>query len=274
MFSEDVTFFVYLGYMSLAWGLVLGAALLVARFIKTWLINALVNFHAMRGDIEDEVEEESEVERRDSVLTTVIMVPEGPWGSSLPPVVHPGLHLHRSRSQPARLVHGTPRLVGGAPRLVIPPPPTVCIPDLPPLYHEVMDSSLPPDYTKLRSQTRSVSSASSSACSEVPPPQYWDLYPSPGGSLVCVQPVCPVSSEQCGSVSSRQGSLTVTTVQCVGDHTSITTVASTTDPPPTTLGHVTSDSGRRRLSQSVDKLDLLASPPGHQDRDTDKRGEK
>ena len=31
MFSEDVTFFVYLGYMSLAWGLIFAAALLVAR---------------------------------------------------------------------------------------------------------------------------------------------------------------------------------------------------------------------------------------------------
>jgi len=42
MFSENVTFFVYIGYMSLAWGLVFAAALLLARFVKTWLINALV----------------------------------------------------------------------------------------------------------------------------------------------------------------------------------------------------------------------------------------
>jgi len=257
MFSEDVTFFVYLGYMSLAWGLVLGAALLVARFIKTWLINALVNFHAMRGDIEDEVEETSEV-------------PEGPWGSSLPPVVHPGLHLHRSRSQPARLVHGTPRLV-------IAPPPIVCIPDPPPHYDEVMDTSLPPDYTKLRCQTRSVSSSSSSACSEVPPPQYWDLYPSPGGSLVCVQPVCHQAGDHhlVTRDTSRQGTgVSVTAgVECgVGDYTSITTVASSTEQP----SHLDqSTTARRRLSQSVDKLDLLASPPGEQSsRDRDKGREK
>ena len=43
MFSEDVTFLVYLGYMSLAWGLVLAGALVVARFIKSWLITALVS---------------------------------------------------------------------------------------------------------------------------------------------------------------------------------------------------------------------------------------
>jgi len=270
MFSEDVTFFVYLGYMSLAWGLILGAALLVARFIKTWLINALVNFHAMRGELqeEDEVEDTSEVDIGDSTLTTVIMVPEGPWGSSLPPVVHPGLHLHRSRSQPARLVHGTPRLV-------IAPPPIVCIPDPPPLYDEVMDTSLPPDYSKLRSQTRSVSSSSSSACSEVPPPQYWDLYPSPGGSLVCVQPVCHQAGDHLvTSDTSRQAGVTMTGVECGGEYTSITTVASSTEPPHLDQTSNCTTTTTRRLSQSVDKLDLLASPPGEQPKDRDKRREK
>lgn len=267
MFSEDVTFFVYLGYMSLAWGLVLGAALLVARFVKTWLINALVNFHAMRGDISDEVEEGSEVETGDSFLTTIVMVPEGHWGSSLPPVVHPGLHLHRSRSQPARLISQPARLV-------LPLTPPVCRPDPPPLYDEVMDGSFPPSYTKpRRSQARSVSPASSSICSEVPPPQYWDLYPSPGGSLVCVQPVSTEGADLRGSASAVQSSVTITTVQCTPDPSSISTVAHSADQPAATL-EPASHTGRRRLSQSVDKLDLLASPPGQSCRDRDKRGEK
>jgi len=173
MFSEDVTFFVYLGYMSLAWGLIFAAALLVARFVKTWLLTALVNFHAMRGDMADEA--------RDSISSEE--VPVGHWGNVMPPVLinnlvpsHTVRAIQRSQSQPSRLAQ-------------VPSPPLP--PDPPPLYEEVVDGY--PSDNNNSSKPRKASTSSSQA--EVPPPQYWDLYPtvsSPAGSsLLCVLPGSP-----------------------------------------------------------------------------------
>jgi len=172
MFSEDVTFFVYLGYMSLAWGLIFAAALLLARFVKTWLITALVNFHAMRGDMADEA--------RDSISSEEVTV--GHWGNVMPPVLvnnlvpsHTVPAIQRSQSQPSRLAQ-------------VPSPPLP--PDPPPLYEEVVDGFPPNNNNRKR---RKASTSSSQA--EVPPPLYWDLYPtvtSPAGSsLLCVLPGSP-----------------------------------------------------------------------------------
>jgi len=167
MFSEDVTFFVYLGYLSLAWGLIFAAALLMARFVKTWLITALVNFHAMRGDMADEA--------RDSISSEEVTV--GHWGNVMPPVIRGNLvpsnavtAIQRSQSQPSRLAQ-------------VPTPPLP--PDPPPLYEEVVDG-LPSNDKREPRKSSTVSSQS-----EVPPPLYWDLYPttlSPDSSLLCVLP--------------------------------------------------------------------------------------
>lgn len=149
--------------MSLAWGLIFAAALLLARFVKTWLLTALVNFHAMRGDMADEA--------RDSISSEEVTV--GHWGNVMPPVLRNNLvpsHtvpiIQRSQSQPSRLAQG-------------PSPP-----DPPPLYEEVVDS-FPSNNNR---KPRKTSTSSSQA--EVPPPLYWDLYPttSPGSSLLCVLP--------------------------------------------------------------------------------------
>jgi len=168
--------------MSLVWGLIFAAALLLARFVKTWLITALVNFHAMRGDMADEA--------RDSISSEEVTV--GHWGNVMPPVLvnnlvpsHtvPAIQValtlfklieneisQRSQSQPSRLAQ--------VPSAPLPPDP-------PPLYEEVVDNN--------DSKPRKSSTSSSQA--EVPPPLYWDLYPavssSAGSSLLCVLPGSP-----------------------------------------------------------------------------------
>lgn len=55
MFDEDVTFFMYLGWMSLGWGLVLAGILLILRFIRSWLLTALIRHHQLRTDTADNV---------------------------------------------------------------------------------------------------------------------------------------------------------------------------------------------------------------------------
>jgi len=171
MFSEDVTFFVYLGYMSLVWGLIFAAALLLARFVKTWLITALVNFHAMRGDMADEA--------RDSISSEVSV---GHWGNVMPPVLvnnlvpsHTVPAIQRSQSQPSRLAQ--------VPSAPLPPDP-------PPLYEEVVES-----FSQNNNDRKPRKSSTTSSQAEVPPPLYWDLYPavssSAGSSLLCVLPGSP-----------------------------------------------------------------------------------
>jgi len=55
MFNEDVTFFMYLGWMSLGWGLVLAGILLILRFIRSWLLTAFIRHHQLRTDMADNV---------------------------------------------------------------------------------------------------------------------------------------------------------------------------------------------------------------------------
>jgi len=55
MFDEDVTFFMYLGWMSLGWGLVLAGILLILRFIRSWLLTAFIRHHQLRTDTADNV---------------------------------------------------------------------------------------------------------------------------------------------------------------------------------------------------------------------------
>ena len=55
MFDEDVTFFMYLGWMSLGWGLVLAGILLILRFIRSWLLTAFIRHHQLRTDTVDNV---------------------------------------------------------------------------------------------------------------------------------------------------------------------------------------------------------------------------
>jgi hypothetical protein len=62
--------------------------------VKSWLITVLVNFHAMRGDMADEVEDVSEVAGT-FLLTTVIMVAQcvTPVPSAVSDVFHPSAVL-------------------------------------------------------------------------------------------------------------------------------------------------------------------------------------
>ena len=184
-------------------------------------MSSQVNFHAMRGDMADEVEDVSED------------VTVGHWGSSMPPVIHRGLNLHRSRSQPVRLAPPSSPVEWG--------------PDPPPLYDEVMEGG-----------TAARKPSNVSQLSEMPPPLYWELYPASPGLYPAspglypaspgLYPVSPASPAHCVSLTPEPG----------GSRSSITSLASPASRP-------------RRLSQSVDKLDLLSN---NQESREDKRGEK
>eukprot|EP00092_Neocalanus_flemingeri_P095513 GFUD01121525.1.p1 GENE.GFUD01121525.1~~GFUD01121525.1.p1 ORF type:complete len:200 (+),score=46.94 GFUD01121525.1:2-601(+) len=54
MSGADVTYFMYLGWMLLGWGLVLAGILLISRGIRSWLLTALVRNHQL-GDRADTV---------------------------------------------------------------------------------------------------------------------------------------------------------------------------------------------------------------------------
>ena len=53
MFDEDVTFFIYLGWMSLGWSLVLAGILLVLRFLRSWLLTAFIRHHQFHENMCD-----------------------------------------------------------------------------------------------------------------------------------------------------------------------------------------------------------------------------
>jgi len=53
MVEEDVTLFMYLGWMSLGWGLVLACILIVLRFIRSWLLTAFIRHHQLRTEMPD-----------------------------------------------------------------------------------------------------------------------------------------------------------------------------------------------------------------------------
>ena len=153
-------------------------------------------------------------------------VPAGHWGSTMPPVLHRGLTLHRSRSHPVRLAPPSSPVAWG--------------PDPPPLYDEVMEGA-----------TAARKPSNVSQLSEIPPPLYWELYPASPGLYPAspgLYPVSPASPAHCVSLAPEPG----------GSRSSIASLASPAPRP-------------RRLSQSVDKLDLLAN---NQESREDKRDEK
>lgn len=165
MFDQDVTFFMYLGWMSLGWGLVLAGILLILRFIRSWLLTAFIRHHQLRADMADNVSISSS-----EFASAFILSSHRPHFYRLPcteAVTVP------SRDPPPLyedVVGGYNMYVGQE----VVPHSKVCLPDVQPFH-------LPPDLP-------------------VPPPLYSELYPtgcttaSDTHTTECLtQPDCSVS---------------------------------------------------------------------------------